>query len=179
MSQLDELAALHDMQNRVETAFAAYIGASAASISAFHSRTQEDMPDSRVMIAWLPDAGVQLDSGGVNTGTGYPEWAKYNGTLVLSVQTERVKQEPVAAFRSGHERTIAYLRALMLYGSMAGNVEGVSALSIPDWQVVTSTPSTQLDSTEDDAYDVTELQYALLIRINPANWPEPPPPESP
>lgn len=163
--------ALLDTQNVVEAALAAYFTAN--GLPAYASRSQEDMPDSRVEIQYEPGPSDGHQCPRTFTGTGNNELDWFQGVIGIRVITERAKvgPSPDAALPDAHSYSIARAKVLMLRGAINGTLAGITALDIPYHIITVHGFAGQQDSIPENGFDETELGYAVQLQILTSAWP--------
>ncbi len=177
MPAAPSLEALFNTQHVFEDAFAAYLLAN--GVTAYTSRTATDLPDSRVEVNYEagPAAGHQATR--TTSKTGWPEEDWFSGVIRFTVHTERAKDtaSPDAAIPKSHDYLVARMKVLMLRGCINGTRGGVTGMaSLPYHRITVSGFTGQVSAVADDAYDITELAYAIQTQILPDAWPEQPAP---
>lgn len=165
------LERLFDTQSIFETAFDAYLTEN--GLSAYISRTAENMPDSHIECQFIPGGAVGHQATKTTTNTGWPEQDWFSGTVNFRVQTERaiVGAAPVSGFNSIHDYNVAKIKSLMLRGSINGTISGVTAIDIPYHRIVIEGFAGQTPTVEADAFDITELGWNITYQITSDSWP--------
>lgn len=166
------LEALFDTQGIVETAFAAFFTVN--GLNCYTSRSQQDMPDAHVSVAYEPGASQgNHQERAIVTNTGQPEQDWFTGNLTISTASETAKDadSPDSAITGLHNYRVARLRVLMLRGAMNGSIPGILALDIPYHRIVFQSFLGQQDSISENGFAQTDLGYSLQIAIAADAWP--------
>jgi hypothetical protein len=143
-------------------------------LSAYTSRGQEDMPDSRVEIEYEPGQSAGHQATRATTGTGELELDWFQGNIAIRIITERavVGNSPDAAISNVHAYNVARCKVLMLRGSINGATPGiVASLDLPYHRIVVQSFAGQQDTIPENGFDETVLVYGVQAQILSDAWP--------
>ena len=172
MPAASSLEKLFDTQAVFETALETY--AAANGLSAYVSRSTATLTDSRIECQFVPGAAQGHQATRTTSKTGWAEQDMFAGSIGWRVQTERAVVAAHTGFASVHDYNVARIKVLMLRGAINGTIDGITALVIPYHRIVIEGFSGQTPTIEDDAYDVTELEYSVSYQLMSDAWPTPP-----